>query len=91
MASPDVRTKKRKTLRFRKGNKIAYAQDFRFYRGIPHGVDFEATRLTPSFIMLVAPGYGCLDGRGYGNGALFVWGRHVNQRFQKKKRSKKAS
>ena len=69
-------------MKFRKGNRYRYGQDFRFFVGIPPDVDFRVSHCpgTPSFT-LVTPGYGCLRKRGhYGNGALQVWGFTARQR-----------
>lgn len=54
-----------------KENDFPYFQDFRFPRGIPAGVEFEAeyTRKDRTRIRLTAPGYG---GKPYGNGAIYV-------------------
>jgi hypothetical protein len=63
-------------VKFRKGNKILYGQDFRVLEGLPSGVDFEVypQNKDNSLMKLVAPGYG---GHPYGNGALYVM-RSIN-------------
>ena len=58
-------------MRFRKGNKIPYGQDMAFWRGVPHGVDFEIERvLSDGLIFLCAPGYGKKSN--YGNGSICI-------------------
>jgi hypothetical protein len=49
-------------------NDIAFGQDFRFFRGIPSGIDFEVKQMG-TLVKLIAPGYG---GEPYGNGALYL-------------------
>jgi len=70
---------KNKTIRFRKGNKTLYWQDFRFMRGLPHGVDFRVTRVVLDrhnhYYVLSGYGYGEIikgDSQSYGNGSLYV-------------------
>jgi len=57
-------------MRFHKGNKIKYGQDFKYYVGIPHGIDFELHGNKEKF-MLCAPGFGLHPD--YGNGALYPY------------------
>lgn len=68
-------------MKFRKGNKIAFCQDFAVWEGLPNGVDFEVSPVGKDSVKLVAPGYG---GKPYGNGAIYVY-RGIN-----KKRANKA-
>lgn len=58
-----------KTLTFKKGNKVKYGQDFRFWKGIPGGIVFEVSG-SMDHLVLTAPGYG--EKGNYGNGALHV-------------------
>ena len=74
------------TLRFRKGNRIKYMQDFTCHEGVPAGIDFRVERYRGSNkktwdFTLTAPGYGDLTVPGrYGNGSLTVWGLSKRQR-----------
>jgi hypothetical protein len=64
------------TMRFEKGNKIKYGKDFRFYEGIPSGIDFVVKHLEGDKFDLSAYGYGQMephDEHSYGNGSLFVY------------------
>lgn len=55
---------------FEQRNQILYGHDFRHRCGIPHGIQFTATREQGDIVMLRAPGYGEVSN--YGNGALRV-------------------
>lgn len=64
-------------MKFRKGNRIAYTQDHAYHEGVPHGVDFKATRFgrRKNLWQLRACGYGCMDEhtpKCYGNGSLIL-------------------
>ena len=56
------------TVTFAPNNRLVYAQDFQFWRGIPAGVTFTVED-RDAWCRLTAPGYG---GEPYGNGALLV-------------------
>lgn len=59
-------------MKFKRGNKIRYGQDFGIYQGVPANIDFEVELLDKDgdSVKLVAPGYG---GEPYGNGALYIY------------------
>lgn len=57
-----------KTIIFQENN-ILYMQDFSYYRGVPHGVEFTIEYITRDRVVLSAPGYG---GKPYGNGKLYI-------------------
>jgi len=68
-------------MQFSKGNKICYGQDFRFFRGLPSGVDFTVeSRDGGKWFELRAPGYGATGA--YGCGSLFVRNLTRRQRQQ---------
>lgn len=60
------------TIRFPKGNKILYGQDFAIWCGVPHDVEFEVVKVCDSYMVLKGPGYG---GKPYGNGRIYVYFR----------------
>ena len=75
-------------MKFRKGNKIRYGQDFRIFVGLPSGIDFDVELFGDGRFELTADGYGKHGHDGaYGNGALCVYGLTVSQ----KKRFRKAA
>ena len=57
-------------MKFRKDNKIQYAQDFRYPTGIPSGIDFVLTKRN-DWYDLTAAGYGIVGGN-YGSGCLLI-------------------
>ncbi len=56
-------------MRFPKGNRIVYRQDFASWVGVPHDVEFEVVKVWKDGMWLKGPGYG---GEPYGNGPIFV-------------------
>lgn len=73
-------------MKFKKGNKIHFGQDFSYYMGIPHNVNFKVVRFGMDAYKLVADGYGLLDKpNAYGNGALYPHGltKRQKERFEK--------
>lgn len=67
-------------MRFRP-NKMRYYQDFEDFQGIPHGIDFEVSRLFKTGFWLRAPGYGVFGSRkSYGNGQLLVLRKDLSAR-----------
>ena len=71
-------------IRFHKGNKLRYMQDFAVWEGIPHHVEFDVEILPDrdgdepnSRVKLRAPGYG-YPYPNYGNGALYISRATVN-------------
>jgi hypothetical protein len=66
----DNKKEKPLTFKFKKGNKIPYGQDFRFNKGIPHGIKFVVTPASTEMINLTGEGYGKTGN--YGNGSLHV-------------------
>jgi hypothetical protein len=63
-------------MKFPKGNKILYGQDFGWHRGVPSDVDFEVEKINGeegSLMWLVADGYGRMGGDKYGNGSICVY------------------
>lgn len=72
-------------MKFRKGNKIYYGQDFRYRRGVPSGINFQVSKWKMGFV-LRADGYGLFGN--YGNGALFLYNSRLSkilkERLQKK-------
>lgn len=69
-------------MKFRKGNRYRYGQDFSQHRGIPAGIEFSVTRFSrKDMFVLMAPGYGDLSTvDSFGNGKLYVWGLTARQR-----------
>ena len=68
-------------MRFKKGNKINYGQDFGIHQGIPHNVDFEVHNFYNGKFKLIANGYGNLKGYdNYGSGAIYPYGLTKQQR-----------
>jgi hypothetical protein len=65
-------------MKFRKGNKIRYSQDFHIREGVPSGVDFQVVKMVGGAnpnksYKLVADGYGSLErNKKYGCGAIFI-------------------
>ena len=59
-------------MRFPEGNKILYGQDFAFWVGVPHDVEFEVVKVWKGGMWLRGPGYG---GEPYGNGPILVFFR----------------
>jgi hypothetical protein len=63
-------------MKFRRGNQYLYGQDFRFFHGVPSGVDFAVESASEQSYKLTACGYGCLERHTpecYGNGSLHVY------------------
>lgn len=50
-------------------NDYSYGQDFRYYRRIPSGVEFDVSFFQEGRVILTGSGYG---GKPYGNGALYA-------------------
>lgn len=75
--APDV------VLKFRKGNKIPYRQNFESFTGIPSGIEFSVEWITDQSVKLAAPGYGKVSNAGYGNGPLYAHGPWVLRRARK--------
>ena len=63
-------------MRFRKGNRHKYGQDFSWTCCIPHGVDFEVRRLGPYLKLyeLTGHGYGASgsNDEAYGDGSIYL-------------------
>lgn len=58
-------------IKFKRGNKVPYFQDFRFMRGVKSGIWFKVTKFSGNNGMwLQAPGFG---GKPYGNGQICVY------------------
>jgi len=70
-------------MKFRKGNKIKFGQDFTFKKGIPHNIDFTIERFNEAHFIkdrkyrLIADGYGRKGN--YGNGAIYPYGLSEKQ------------
>lgn len=60
------------TIKFPKGNRIIYWQDFAPHYGVPHDVEFEIEKVYDTYMVLKGPGYG---GKPYGNGKIYVFFR----------------
>lgn len=58
------------TIKFPANNTIVYSEDFGFYRGIPHGVDWYIAEVENGTVTLVREGHGVKEN--YGNGSLLV-------------------
>ncbi|GEM_PF-3254689 len=75
---------------FRKDNRILYGQDFRFFRGIPSGVDFAVEEERSGIFVLTAHGYGLRRksylqaGDAYGCGSLYVSVRSLTTKQRKR-------
>ena len=69
-------------MKFRKGNRYRYGQDFKYYKGIPHGIDFKVEN--GNIIKLTAFGHG-EPGDGYGNGPIYISDPKVKKRILERK------
>jgi len=69
-------------MKFRKGNKIPYSQDFQYrLRGLPHSVDFRVKLINKRMIELRGDGYGNLKKPNcYGNGSILVYKSQLTKR-----------
>ena len=56
-------------MKFPKGNKVIYGQDFGWKVGIPHDIHFQV-EFTGNLMRLTGPGYGIKNN--YGNGPLHI-------------------
>lgn len=69
-------TNERIVIRFPKGNKIRYWQDFQCYEGVPSGIDFIVDKFEHNQLHLSADGYGfgVLDRPqgAYGSGNIMI-------------------
>lgn len=70
-------------VKFRKNNKYKYGQDFDFFIGIPHGIEFDVSKINNKKVRLIADGYGNLKCVGtYGNGALYTSIKNLPKKLQ---------